>query len=751
MLKRPMCLIGLAVVLVTYLLMCIIKMPVPEQRAGIKEKQSICLTGQVTRKEQKNDKSVVYLKEVHIKEISEISTLSETYSIIVYLEDDTQVKLGSIIAIEGRCSLFDAAENEGQFDAAHYYETNGIDFAVTKARVIAVSADHDVCREALHMCRERMKAVYDRYLPKKEAGILHALLLGDKTSLDADIKELYMRAGIVHILSLSGLHIATAGLCLLSLLRRLRMGLLPASILSAFVILQYGLMTGLQTSTFRALIMFLLSVLALCIGRTYDMLSAMSLAAILLLMENPMYLYHTGFLLSFGAVMGIGLIYPCLMVMVPQKLYRKKMIQSLLVSLAVQLATLPIVLCSYYQISICGILLNLVVVPLMTFVLALGILGGMFGMLADIFGIVLLYPCRLILMLYEWLSELATQAPGSVLITGKPAMWRAVVYYILLFAMLVFLSYVKAKHKHDKCQYIGKVRIVCLTVMLTIITILVVRHEEQFAITMLSVGQGECTVLHGRNTPTIVIDGGSTDVKEVGKYRIIPYLKANRLHRIDTAFISHTDTDHISGILEILQSPESGIRIKRLVLPAINKELQNEHYQKLIIAAADVGTSVYTMGTGDRYRTVPDKNGQAVSLTCLHPGQSAADGDISEDINENSMVLHVSYVNLSVLFTGDISSEVERDLLSAVPDCDILKVPHHGSRYSSSEVFLEAVRPELALISAGKDNSYGHPHLETIERLEKAGSKILRTDKYGAVTLVTDGEQMTASGYKMSD
>ena len=204
MLKRPMCLIGLAVVLVTYLLMCIIKMPVPEQRAGIKEKQSICLTGQVTRKEQKNDKSVVYLKEVHIKEISEISTLSETYSIIVYLEDDTQVKLGSIIAIEGRCSLFDAAENEGQFDAAHYYETNGIDFAVTKARVIAVSADHDVCREALHMCRERMKAVYDRYLPKKEAGILHALLLGDKTSLDADIKELYMRAGIVHILSLSG-------------------------------------------------------------------------------------------------------------------------------------------------------------------------------------------------------------------------------------------------------------------------------------------------------------------------------------------------------------------------------------------------------------------------------------------------------------------------------------------------------------------------------------------------------------------
>ncbi len=494
------------------------------------------------------------------------------------------------------------------------------------------------------------------------------------------------------------------------LLRKLRISILPASGISMFLIVQYGVMTGLQTSTFRALVMFLLGVIALCIGRTYDLLSGMSLAAVMMVLDNPLYLYHTGFLLSFGAVMGIGLIHPCMIWLIAPRYRRNKLVQSICISLSTQLATLPIILSSYYQVSVCGILLNLVVVPLMTFVLALGMLGGVAGLWSDPVGFGLLFPCRWILWFYEWLSEYATGLPGSVWITGKPELWRAVVYYVLLFSFLMLLSYIKSKCKYQKCQYLVRLRILGICVMLTIGIVLTTRERETFTITMLSVGQGECTVIHGQDVPTVMVDGGSTDIKEVGKYRMIPYLKANRLHRIDTVLVSHTDTDHVSGILEILQSPEQGVRIRRLILPAIPAELQNEHYGELVRAAETVGTQVYVMRRGEKI-LIPGQH-QNIEWTCLHPSDC-----MTGDLNDNSMVLMMSYVNLSMLFTGDISSSAEAELTSLVSDCNVLKVPHHGSRFSSSEAFLQAAAPKLALISAGKDNSYGHPHEETLQNL----------------------------------
>lgn len=552
-------------------------------------------------------------------------------------------------------------------------------------------------------------------------------------------------------------------MCLLALLRRLRLGLLPAGIISTFFIIQYGVMTGLQTSTFRALVMFLLGVAALCIGRTYDMLSAMSLAAILLLLENPLYLYHTGFLLSFGAIMGIGLVNPCILYLIPKAYRRNKVVQSVCVSLSVQLATLPVILNSYYQVSVCGILLNLIVVPLMTFVLALGIVGGVAGLWFELPGFLLLLPCRWILVLYEWMSELATKVPGSVWITGKPEMWQAVVYYILLFAFLVVMSCIRTKYKYKKCDCIRQLRICGIIVMSTITILLTSRWEEPFTVTMLSVGQGECTVIHGRDIPTVMIDGGSTDVQEVGKYRMLPYLKANRLHRIDTAFISHTDTDHIRGVLEILQTPESGVHINRLILPAISTEQQNEHYQELVTAATAAGTKVYTMGVGEKvgvsnagqksellsvgWFTGQASGAKPLEFVCLHPQPEAFSGDI----NENSMVLLMSYVNFKMLFTGDISSSTEAYLLEELSDCDILKTPHHGSRFSSSEAFLQTVNPELALISAGRNNSYGHPHQETLDRMQAQGIRYLRTDQCGAIEVSIDEDKARIKTFLVQD
>ncbi len=240
MLKRPMCLIGLAVVLIVYLFMHIIEQPALTERTGVQDGQYVFLTGQVSHKEIKNGKSVVYLRKATIQQPFELS--HETHSIIAYLTEAAEVRLGSTIAIEGKLRMFAPAENEGQFDAARYYAINAVDFSVTKAYIKATSEEHDEWKEALYQCRERLKAVYTRLLPEKEAGIMHALLLGDKSTLDEDIKDLYMRAGIVHILSLSGVKMLLLALMKQSL-NRTNTAFIAISCGDKYIIIQYILST----------------------------------------------------------------------------------------------------------------------------------------------------------------------------------------------------------------------------------------------------------------------------------------------------------------------------------------------------------------------------------------------------------------------------------------------------------------------------------------------------------------------------
>ncbi len=215
MLKRPMCLISLAFILVIYLVLHI--KPPPDFEAAALDRHDIHISGQVYQKECKSNQQIIYLKQVILQNdnqaanqvVNQVSNqaVTQPYRAIIYLKDErntSEVKMGSDISVYGKLRLFSPAENEGQFDALNYYKTLGIDFSVQSARITAAGEDYNAWREWLHQLRERMKEVYRTFLPEKEAGILQALILGDKSDLSADIKELYMQAGISHILSLSG-------------------------------------------------------------------------------------------------------------------------------------------------------------------------------------------------------------------------------------------------------------------------------------------------------------------------------------------------------------------------------------------------------------------------------------------------------------------------------------------------------------------------------------------------------------------
>ena len=255
---------------------------------------------------------------------------------------------------------------------------------------------------------------------------------------------------------------------------------------------------------------------------------------------------------------------------------------------------------------------------------------------------------------------------------------------------------------------------------------------SQMQVTVLDVGQGDGIFLKSPGGMTCMIDGGSSDVKNVGQYRIEPYLLSKGVGTLDYVFISHGDSDHTNGIEEMISRQKIGVKMKTLVFP--KESVWDESLKKLAIYAIENGVQVAVMEQGQEIEK------QGMKILCLCPGSDYSGGTG----NGASMVLSVSYREFDFLFTGDVEGIGEEKLCESIEKyCpekafEILKAAHHGSRNSSSETFLQKVRPKYTIISAGIENSYGHPHRETIERLEKTGSRILATANCGGIEITVE-------------
>lgn len=266
--------------------------------------------------------------------------------------------------------------------------------------------------------------------------------------------------------------------------------------------------------------------------------------------------------------------------------------------------------------------------------------------------------------------------------------------------------------------------------------------KGELQITMLDVGQGDGIYIKTPKGSHFLIDGGSSDISNVGTYRIEPYLESQGVAELDYVFVSHGDSDHTSGIEEMLANQEFGIRIDTIVLP--NENVIDEALYALAELASVNKTKVVIMEAEDTIIEEISSDRQ-MKLTCIAP-TDAFEGEIG---NASSMILDLQYGEFDMLFTGDLEKEGEEMVTESgnLRDYDVLKVGHHGSKNATSEAFLEQVKPEIALVSAGKDNSYGHPALETIERLENVGCKVYSTQQCGAITIRTDGEKMEMDGF----
>ncbi|HOO28089.1 MAG TPA: ComEC/Rec2 family competence protein, partial [Lachnospiraceae bacterium] len=562
-------------------------------------------------------------------------------------------------------------------------------------------------------------------------------------------------------------HIAIMGLYFMKLLKKTGVPLYLSSLITITLMTCYGMMTGLSTSTFRALLMFLLGVFSICIKRTYDLLSAAAVSAMLILAENPYYLYDTAFQLSFGAIIGIGVFSPVVEMllglhkldkkiaaansgsMVKRKMGRgyytviRGMVKGIIASLSIQLATLPVIMQNFYQVPIYGTFINLIVVPLMSLLILTGIAAGAAGTIGLPDSIVggILKISYVILRLYERLAKTGTGLGGNLWITGKPALWQIVLYVLLLLLIWILYSFRKKRNSGYPAAFA-----VC-AVIAAAICILSVRKKEDFELRAISVGQGDCCFIKGKNTPVIIIDGGSSDEKQAGRYRILPCLKANAVHTVDYVFLSHLDSDHVNGIFEIMEDESSGIEIKRVIIPKTEayflsgEQEKSENYDRLVELAKLRNIPVYLFEAGD---TISEGD---IRIICLSPAVSDSTLWKNRTLNENSLVLQITYLpaGFQALFAGDISEDIEKELSDSLTHVHYLKAAHHGSKTATSEWFLEAVDPALTVLSAGRNNSYGHPHAETLERLKNRAFYI--TYDSGQVTVKIRQGKVTVSTF----
>lgn len=707
----------------------------------LQDGEVVTIQGEIYYKEQKTYQIYYYLKNTYIQSENQAISCNQ---VIAYMSQDLY-PIGTTIIAKGTVSFWDEARNEGNFDAKAFYSSQQIDFAVDDLTVKNSIPPDITWQEWLYQFRCRLKNVIIEAIGEKEGGVLAGMLLGDKSELDQEVKEAYKNAGISHVLAISALHISIFASGIYGFLRKRGMGYWGAGVLSFLFLMGYATMTGNGISTQRAVMMFLITVVGATFGRSSDLLNSLGAAILFLLWENPRLMEYAGFQFSIAAVLSIGIVSEvrwkkemtgqtqdsCKGQMRASRKgqakdsqnsqakgieLKKRLADGFILSGFIQLGTLPLTAYHYFEVPVYSVVLNVFLLPLMSYLLPLGAFGSVVGLFFSFPAKLILLPCKGILWLYEKSCSLMLQLPFSQWITGQPEIWQMVLYYLLLFLGVLF-------------WYTGKKRRwIMLAEGVATGFCLFGSSSLQPELSILDVGQGDGIFIYSQSGISMFIDGGSTDVKNVGTYRILPFLKSKGVRQIDYWFVSHADQDHISGLLEVL---ESGYSIENVVFSSAIP--RDEAWESVVNLAEEFDSNLFYLNQGDSLVM-----GQEI-MTCLFPGE-----DGSSDRNELSMVLLWESGEFQGLFTGDISEEEEKLLLSQerLGEVNFYKAAHHGSNSSNSSAFLEYLSPEITVISCGKDNSYGHPGEEALKHIKEAGSEIFYTMESGQITVKRTEEGM---------
>jgi len=607
---------------------------------------------------------------------------------------------------------------------------------------------------------QKFNEVMLKILPEKEASLMGSILLGTSVSpLSFEVKDTYRRAGLIHLLVVSGTQVSILiGVCL-GITRALNFPLWLSVLVTSFFNLMLVVVTGAGPSILRAAIMGEITILGLLFEREKEFYTSLALSAWMLLIMDPFNLFDIGFQLSFAATWALVYIAPVLesyfissFLLIKHEAARRSIANLLAISFAPLLATSPIVAFNFNQISIGAVISNLLVLPWIEFLVILGVSTTLLGFILLPLAQLLGGTIWLMLFILDWIARFISSLPGACFYVKTPSLILVIGYYAGLI-MLVSVLRKEGKLKFTLKRMFFSFLLIALLFLGDQVVSAKVYGSKELAVTFLDVGQGDCILVEMPKGEKILIDGGGRDGGEnsrisedqsekirvsenqktrdlVGTKVVLPFLRRKGINQLDLVILTHPHEDHVGGLNEVLEE----IKVNQVLDSGQIYESQAYKRFKALIEANKIK---YSVGRGGRVIHFAE-NIVGYILNPFDP--------LLGDPNSDSVVMRLVYGDVSFLFTGDMErSGEERILRSSIYSLQssVLKVGHHGSSTSTSDEFLKAVQPRIAVISVGEHNRYHHPHPSTLQKLKEAGVLVYRTDENGTVVIKTDGKELT--------
>lgn len=627
-------------------------------------------------------------------------------------QDIPSIKYGDSLYIEGEFKQPEEARNYKGYNYKQYLKTKKIIGTVEleKAKILKSSNG-----SFIHNIQKYIRDTINGTLTDEEGNLLLAILLGDKDKLSEDIQESFKTSNLSHMLAVSGAHVSYIILGLTYVLQNSIIGKKNGKIVCIIFLLAFMAITNFTPSVTRACIMAILTLFSSIIYRKSDVYTNISVAALITLIFNPYSLLDLGFQLSYGGTIGIIIFIK----RIQEKKSNSKVInyikQMALVSIYANIIIIPIMMYHFNTVSFTFIISNIMASPILGIIVITGFLFIIASITVKPLTRLIAIFIKPILSILIKISQICSKLPFSNILVVTPYMFNVISYYAII------LYCIKSK-KNNKCKII-----ICLLIVLILINFIIYIFPQKLRIFFIDVGQGDSTLIITPDKKTVLIDGGGSDSFDVGEKVLLPYLLDRRILKIDYVLISHFDTDHCGGILTIMEK----VKVKNIIISEQAEHSENYERSKKLMIHKKI--RLIEVKKGDKI-----KIGRYSEFKILFPTSRL----LSENpLNNNSIVAQFNYNNFKMLFTGDIEKLAEQQILKAEKAeirADILKVAHHGSKTSSIPEFIKAVKPKIALIGVGKNNTFGHPNQQTIKNLENIKCRIYRTDLQGEIIIKID-------------
>ena len=677
----------------------------------------------------KDDKSIISATAVVIKGPSE-GEFNYKYTVkartgkyknkkfIVYINKKNKklLEYGDLIEIKGEYSAPEVARNYKGFDYSQYLKTLNIygTIKVEESKIINKNQLSPILI-SINNIKEKMIDNANRNMPKRTANLLLGILIGERDNIQEDIIESFRTANLSHILAVSGAHTSYIILGITYLISKSKTPKRIGYIITIINLLIFIIITGASYSVVRACIMAIVVIGAKICYRKENFFTSICISLIIILIQNPFAINDIGLKLSFMGTAGIVIFNKSITNFFIKLKIKQKIAEALSVTFSAQLMIMPITILNFNTISLTFFISNILASPLLGIIIIFGFISIFISSILNPISKVLFLILHIFLELLILVSKVTEKIPGSSILVKTPNILFAIVYYILIlfFNYFFVIKQNPTRRFHKKIIKIITIKniknafkvIAVVFLIMLLLTRIVRIINPTLKIYFIDVGQGDSTLIVTPKNKKILIDGGE------GKTNVLfQYLLDRRINKIDYIIISHFDSDHCNGLIEIIEK----MRVENIVMSKQSKE--SEEYKKILEIIKQKNIKVSSVKAEDKI--IIEKN---LYTKILNPAEKFE----FQDLNNNAIVAKLVYKDFSMLFTGDIE-KAEENLAKKYKNelkSTILKVAHHGSKTSTSEEFLKYVEPQIALIGVGENNKFGHPNQITIEKLKNIRSQ----------------------------